>query len=303
MLERHGQPVGRRSSKMGGGDELRERGRACLEGAENGRGLVQHADSARVVHRSILASRRLRCKYDGRRAGKTTLPADRSNERTDREDGRHVGGEGLGRARRATGHRRGARPPLHRPPPRARGDEPAGVRGPAARGSPGAPPGPHPGDRGPQHPHARHRPADRRRDEPHADPDAAQQRRRVRRAHPLARRRGPGHRPPGRPAARAHAAGPDGGLRRLAHVDARRVRRARVRHRHQRGRARARHADAAAGAVQDDGDHGRRRAARRAPRARTSSWRSSPRSAPAAVRATCSSTAARPSARCRWKPA
>ena len=50
-------------------------------------------------------------------------------------------------------------------------------------------------------------------------------------------------------------------LRRLAHLDPRRVRRHGVRHRHERGRARARDADAAAQAVQDDGDHRRGRAA------------------------------------------
>ena len=87
-------------------------------------------------------------------------------------------------------------------------------------------------------------------------------------------------------------AGHDRRLRRLAHLDARRVRRAGVRHRHQRGRARAGHADAAAQALQDHGDHRRRRAARRASPPRTSSWPSSPRSAPAAARATSSSTAA-----------
>ncbi len=50
-------------------------------------------------------------------------------------------------------------------------------------------------------------------------------------------------------------AGHDDRLRRQPHVDARRVRRARVRHRHQRSRARARHADAAADHAEDDGDH------------------------------------------------
>ncbi len=55
-------------------------------------------------------------------------------------------------------------------------------------------------------------------------------------------------------------AGHHGRVRRLAHLDARRVRRDGVRHRHERGRARARDADAAAQAVQDDGDHGRGRA-------------------------------------------
>ena len=78
-----------------------------------------------------------------------------------------------------------------------------------------------------------------------------------------ARRRRAGHRARRRPAARAHPARHDDRLRRLPHLDARRVRRARVRHRHQRGRARARHPDAAAGTPQDDGGHRQRRAARR----------------------------------------
>ena len=66
-----------------------------------------------------------------------------------------------------------ARPPLHRPPPRPRGDQPAGVRRPAAGGSPGAPPGPHDRHRGPQRPHARHPRPDRRRDLGDAGGDAA----------------------------------------------------------------------------------------------------------------------------------
>ena len=54
------------------------------------------------------------------------------------------------------------------------------------------------------------------------------------------RLRPPGHRARDRPGAGRHPAGHDDRLRRLPHLDARRVRRARVRHRHQRGRARAR---------------------------------------------------------------
>ncbi len=61
----------------------------------------------------------------------------------------------------------------------------------------------------------------------------------------------PGHRARDRPRARRHAAGHDDRLRRLAHLHARRVRRARVRHRHQRGRARAGDADAAAAPAAD----------------------------------------------------
>ena len=102
-------------------------------------------------------------------------------------------------------------------------------------------------------PTARHRPADRRPGQPHPGGDAAAQLRRVR--HPAAPdgRRRAGHRARHRPAARAHPAGHDDRLRRLAHHHARRVRRARVRHRHQRGRARAGHPDAAAASASDDG--------------------------------------------------
>ena len=65
--------------------------------------------------------------------------------------------------------------------------------------------------------------------------------------HPLLRPRppAPGDRARDRPRARRDPARHDDRLRRLAHLDARRVRRARVRHRHERGRAGARHADAA----------------------------------------------------------
>ena len=56
------------------------------------------------------------------------------------------------------------------------------------------------------------------------------------------------------PGARADAAGHDDRVRRLAHLHARRVRRAGVRHRHVRGRARARDADADPDAAEDDAD-------------------------------------------------
>ena len=48
-----------------------------------------------------------------------------------------------------------AGPALHRPAPAPRGDQPTGVRRPAPRRSPGAPPRPDPRDRGPQRPDAR----------------------------------------------------------------------------------------------------------------------------------------------------
>ena len=175
-------------------------------------------------------------------------------------NGRNTGREGLGVPRGAPRGGR-ARPPLHRPPPAARGDQPAGLRRAAPGRAPGAPHRPHPGHRGPQRPH--HARPDHRPGQPHPGRDAAPQLRGVRRhALPDGRRRA-GHRARRRPAARAHPAGHDHRLRRQPHLDARGVRRARVRHRHLRGRARARHPDPAAQAVQDDGDHRRRRAGRR----------------------------------------
>ena len=158
------------------------------------------------------------------------------------------------------GRERRARPHLHRPAPGARGHEPAGVRRPARRRAPAAASRPHDRDRGPQHSDARHRQADRRPDQPHADRDAAPQRRGVRRAPALARRQGAGHRPRRRPAAGSDDAGHHRRLRRLAHLHPRRVRRDGLRHRHERGRARHGDPDAAAQALQDDGDHRRGRA-------------------------------------------
>ena len=73
----------------------------------------------------------------------------------------------------------------------------------------------------------------------------------------------PGHRARDRPRAGRHAAGHDRGLRRLAHLHARRLRRAGARHRHQRSRARAGHADAAGQEGQEHAGQGRRQAARR----------------------------------------
>ena len=153
-------------------------------------------------------------------------------------------------------------PALHRPPPRPRGDQPAGLRGPAHDRPQGA----------------------------RAAEDA--RRGRPQRAHdrPLARHRGPGvaasrsRRWPRTPrdfgieyyneldtrqgivhvigpGAGLHPAGHDDRLRRQPHLDARRLRRARVRHRHQRGRARARHADADPEEGEEHAHHGRRQAA------------------------------------------
>ncbi len=167
----------------------------------------------------------------------------------------------MGRTRRAQ-RPGGAGPALHRPSPGARGDQPAGLRRAARRGAAGPPPGPDPGDRGPQRPHDRHPQADRRPGLPRPGRRAAQERRGVRRPDLLPGLVRAGHRPRGRPAAGRDPAGHDDRLRRLAHLDPRRVRRAGVRHRHLRGRARPGHPDAAAQAVQDDGDHRQRPAAR-----------------------------------------
>jgi len=60
MLERHGEAVCGGSCEPGRGHELRERRGTRLESAKNGRGLVQYADSASIVHRSILTSRTVR---------------------------------------------------------------------------------------------------------------------------------------------------------------------------------------------------------------------------------------------------
>ena len=83
----------------------------------------------------------------------------------------------------------------------------------------------------------------------------------VRDPDPLDRIREPGHRPRDRARAGRHAAGHDDRLRRLAHLHARRVRRAGVRHRHQRGGARAGHPDAPAAQAALHADRLLRRAA------------------------------------------
>ena len=123
-------------------------------------GFVEHADSARVVHTSILPSRMLICKFEeepGRH-----VAGRRIDERTDREDG-------TARWRRRSGTRTSSRS--------AEGEpdllyidlhlvhevtSPQAFEGLRLAGRAGAPPGPDPRDRGPQHPDARRRQADRR---------------------------------------------------------------------------------------------------------------------------------------------
>ena len=209
VLEGGGQPVRGRPGQPGGGDEGGQAGRAGLERPKHDGGLVQDADSARVVHVPILPSQPPRRKY---------APVSQGEHR-----GAHAGREGLGGPRRAT--RRGrARPALHRPAPGARGDQPAGLRRAAARRPPGPASRPHHRHRGPQRPDHRHRPADRRPGLAHPGRHAAPQLRRVRRAAVPAGRPRAGHRARRRPAARPHPARDDRRLRRLAHLDPRRVR-------------------------------------------------------------------------------
>ena len=157
-----------------------------------------------------------------------------------------------------------ARPLVHRPAPRPRGHLTAGLRRAAAGGPHGAPARTDGRHGGPQRADQGHRQAGRRRDLGEAarrcstptPPSSAS------RCYPM-----------GNPnQGIVHVIGPEQGwtpaghddrLRRQPHLDARRLRRARLRDRHERGRARAGHADAPAGAAEDDG--GRRSRATLAP--------------------------------------
>ena len=160
------------------------------------------------------------------------------------DDVREDLGGARGAAARAGG---GSVAALRRPPPGARGDLGAGVRGPAAGGPQGAPARPHARDRRPQRPDrpARaHRRSTRSRDQLSRKQVEALERNCAEFGVPLygmrSRRQGI-----------VHVIGPELGisparhhdrLRRLAHLHARRARRARDADRHLRGRARARDA-------------------------------------------------------------
>ena len=184
-LQGHGQPVGRRPGQAGAADELGERRRLVGDGAENGHRFVQDGDGVRLSHTAILASHIVRWPVRGGR----TVPKTLAEKVYDA----HV-------VRSADGR---ARPALHRPAPRARGHQPAGVRRPPRRRPHGPPSRPHDGDRGPQRPDPRHPRPHRRPGQPGADRGAAEERRRVRHpAGPDGRPR-PGHRARHRPAARA----------------------------------------------------------------------------------------------------
>ena len=176
VLERDGEPVGGRAGEAGAGDQAGERGGPGLEGGEHEGGLVEDADSARVVHMAILPSQIMGCKR--------TL-CDRSRTMQRRDDAtewREQSWAGPWRRRSGTSTSSAA----------AEGEpdllyidlhlihevtSPAGVRRAAPRRSHGTPPRPDPGDRGPQRPDARLGQADRRpgvadagRDPAHATP-------------------------------------------------------------------------------------------------------------------------------------
>ncbi len=177
----------------------------------------------------------------------------------------HARREDLGHARRRRGAGR-ARNPRRRPPPRPRGDQPAGVHRAARPRAHGAPPRQ---DRRHGRPldadHAA-RPADDRHAGRRADQPARGELPRVRGPDPRVRQRHAGDRPRHRAGARAHPARHDDRVRRLAHRHPRGVRGARVRDRHQRGRDGPRDADAAAAQAEDLRGQGRREAGARGQR-------------------------------------
>ena len=196
-------------------------------------------------------------------------------------------------------------PALYRPPPRARGDQPAGFRGTAHDRPQGPSSGKDAGRGRPQRadvvgPQARHQ---QERGKPHPDRGAGPERGRFRRRILFGERRPPRHRPHHRPGAGLYAARHDDRLRRQPHLDARRLRRAGARHRHVGGRACARHPDADPEESQEHAGARRRRSCRTASPQRTSSLPSSARSARRAAPATSSNMRAKRSARCRWKAA
>ncbi|GLW06100.1 hypothetical protein Misp01_12300 [Microtetraspora sp. NBRC 13810] len=60
VLQGHGQPVRGGPGQAGRLHELRQGSRSGLQGIEHQNGLVEYADSARVVHNPILTSRHMR---------------------------------------------------------------------------------------------------------------------------------------------------------------------------------------------------------------------------------------------------
>ena len=154
-------------------------------------------------------------------------------------------------------------PDLHRPSPRARGDQPPGIRGPAPVRPRSQAAGYHAGGGRPQRADQRPLQGHRRRGKPHPGRDPGEELRGLRRA--LLRHGGysPGHRPHHRPGTGLHPAGHDHRLRRFPHLDPWRLRGARLRHRHLRGGARAGDPDADPEPGQEHAHQRGRRAAAR----------------------------------------
>ncbi len=276
-------PVRRRPGQAGGGDELGEGGGAGFEGVQHGNGLVQDADSARVVHGPILPSRIARrnsrdrgLPQAGHAAPARGGPPPGTVAQVNRRQAQ--GGTPMGRTlaqkiwdshvvRSAAGEPDLLYIDLHlvhevTSPQAFDGLRLAGrtVRRPDLTVATEDHNVPTAGVTGPDLPL-------RGPGSPVTDPVSQVQVEALRkncaefgiRLHPMGDA-GPGDRPRDRPAAGPDAARHDDRLRRLAHQHARRVRRAGVRHRHQRGRARAGHPDAAPGAARRHGGHRDRRA-------------------------------------------
>ena len=270
VFERDREPMGGRPGQSGGRDQAGQRGRPGLQRAEHQGGFVEHADTARVVHALILPSRMLECK--SRDSPARTSSAEYGEHRRLDAISRREKCSSMGKTlsekvwddhvvRSAEGEPDLLFIDLHLV---HEVTSPQAFDGLRQAGRP---------VRRPDLTLATedHNTPTLNIDQPIADPVSRTQVDTLRRnaaefgvrIHSLGRPR-PGHRAHHRPAARADPARPDRGLRRLAHLHPRCVRRDRLRHRHLRGRARAGHPDPAPGQAEDDGGQRRRRAAARA---------------------------------------
>ena len=216
VFQSHGEAVGRGSCEPGRRDQPGEGGRTGLQCAQYQSCLVENADAARVVHETILASHTVKRKFNfpwnspicrcGPRPGSERRPgmgcgrASAQSSKAGRPAGRR---ESDGRTlaekvwddhvvRRAEGEPDLLFIDLHllhevTSPQAFDGLRQAGRKVRRAR--------PHHRDRGPQHPHPRHRQADRRPGLPDPAGDAAQELRGLRRTAAPAGRRRAGRRP------------------------------------------------------------------------------------------------------------
>ena len=219
VLERDGEPVRGGPGQPGAGDQAGQGGRPGLQGGEHEGGLVEDADSARVVHTLILPSHIMECKLDTQSESSESGDGDSRTQAEESVMGRTLAREGLGRARRP--HAPQGEPDLlyidlhlvHEV------TSPQAFDGLRLAGRAGAPPRPHARHRGPQRP----RPSTSTSRSPTRSSRTQvetlrTQRRGVRRPAAPARRRRAGHRARRRPAARPDPARHDDRLRRLAHL-------------------------------------------------------------------------------------